>query len=284
MISVSSVWSSVGLFFTVTSIISLFGELGEITLSEWLENFLEAYRIFVALVLDFVLYPVKQVFDFSLSATEKDILVIGFFFVDRLLADMMLTFLAGIEGVKINKYPKEIFRSKLLLRYRAARRLLLRYFLVANGAKRVLSGHYVTLILRKVLAVGVPVWIITGDAASFILGMLAAHQEDYIYLFFLFMFIVPIFCMFFYVLLAAIGIFQFFIFGFAYVVALLCSVFLPVFTELRQILLRKCKTMKVVSDEGVLFFKLSMRQMKFNLTFTMVFLLIIGFNYKYLSN
>ena len=40
-------WSFIGLVFSILGTISLFGELGVITFSEWLNNVIDAYQLLV---------------------------------------------------------------------------------------------------------------------------------------------------------------------------------------------------------------------------------------------
>nr|VFK81095.1 MAG: hypothetical protein BECKSD772D_GA0070982_12194 [Candidatus Kentron sp. SD] len=115
-------WSFMGLVFSILGTISLFGELGIITFSEWLNNVIDAYQLLVYPLFKLIFSPLLTVLDLDIDPWEIDLIVIVFFFLNRFLADMVAY--AFLQILK-NDTPAKKQRSFILgVKYRSARRIL----------------------------------------------------------------------------------------------------------------------------------------------------------------
>lgn len=90
---ITSAWTLIGLVVTVWGVLSLFGELGAITLSEYFERIVGSFRSLFRPLADFL------TFNLRLDPWQKDMIWVYFFFTDKILQSISGYFFS-LEGKK----------------------------------------------------------------------------------------------------------------------------------------------------------------------------------------
>lgn len=270
------VWNLISYIFSVVGTINLFGEIGTLSLADWMSNVLEAYRLLIHPFVEYVSWPLQLLFNIKFDSWHKDIVVVAFFFVDRFVADIV-----GIVAKDFFHSPPpsmESFRDPLVERYRWLRCWVVFSIVWDRKILRPIrkKAKWLTVVLKKLftLLAVVAILKIALIAGPPTIDPTLPNWAPILW-FFLAMYSIPI-------LVGTWGLFGSMVYLVGY---LLRSVFWIVSTIIHSAIKKRCPSkpefnLKLTSAD---FYTLVWRQLKFDFAFTCLFLIVIGLNYSLLN-
>lgn len=260
-------WESASIIFSVFGTISLFGEIGVITFSQWLANVVEAYRHFVHPIFRFISEPLMRILDLRILPWQIDCILVIYFFVNRFIADMIVCNI--LSPSNITEYDRKRLRKILFYwNSRRIRRILIWAYAMDKRYRD--NWHLISSIVRNLIlffALCFLVYVFSDVDVSY-------KEDEYevyhIVLFFMALYMFPIF-----VGLQIVLIFagESTLFVIAYAMYILR---LPLISKIAS---RKPKFTPKFKVEYQLFLK----QINFDAKFTVFFLFLIGLNYRFLG-
>ena len=252
-------WPFIGLVFSILGTISLFGELGVITFSEWLGNVIKAYQLLVYPLFKLIFSPLLGFLDLDIDPWEIDLIIVIFFFLNRFLADMVAY--EFMQFFKSNAPPGKKRRFVLGVKTRPLRRACVYFYKLERKLSRY---NVITLSVMRNLILLSALILLAKAFSDIEISRPEKIEVHHIVTFFIALYIFPLFSLAKVIFALAVG-------GVIYL--LKYSLYIggvvhkPTFEYSK--LFPELETLK--------------SQALFCFQFTFGFLLIIGFNYKYLQ-
>jgi len=251
----------ISLLFSVISTISLFGRLGVISFSEWLTNVIDAYQLLFHPLLEFLFQPILYILEFNIEPWQIDFVVVVFLFVNRFLTDIigheLVVFISNKDTNRERR--RQIYKIK----HKQFKRVCIwiyKYEIKIGQYKLIIFWFVRNIFL--VFSLLVLVKIFGNLDVSYKPNKIDSSD---VVTFFIAMYCFPIFI----ALKIALG----FLIG-------SCLYLIKFIFYILNILK---KPSFIIPGSLTKEFSLLKKQAKFCLTFTFIFLLVIGVNYKYLQ-
>lgn len=234
-------------------------------------------------IVSVLLLPISKLFNYNFSLLQKDVFVVGFFIMDRFVSDILETILLSKNIRDPRPFPYSYLRKNIYKNNKKLKKIFSLLFLWERKLEVYVRNRLLTEILKKSIAVILPAALAIKLGPPTDLEKLALDISNihgpFILLFSIIYFI-PI-------LPAVAFIFYSFFDAVSFIICNLFYMCKYIFFYIINDKYRLSSGLAFkgfsISESAKELFNLTVKQVKFNLTFTALFFLIIGLNYKYLN-
>ena len=274
------IWNRINFVLAVLTIINFFGDLGEITFSQWLQNVIDAYELIIMPIIAVVQFPFDFLFGIQFSDEQTNLMLMLFFMFDRLASDFLLTVFNSMETLAVPEKPRELMKYDYFQKRKKLRRIFIRTHYAWAPVAKFLLKPTVNFIAKKLITILASVGIAyaAGNDTVIFTDQEAGH---YMAVFFLCLFAVPAICFILYFFQSLLGfVMSFLIYPVQVIVLLFLKHGPKIWNWQTSLEPFKFNSMLEPPMQNQLF-RLATRQLLFTLTFTVVVFIIIGVNYQF---